>query len=157
MEEHMIRGIKFEIPNRHWKIINIFLSLLDSEAYVWHIVHEEICSDKEENFIGCFDGKGIFDVLPIDDYYTISIDLYGYKKVREHLGEAKIKSSLLPDIYISICDVVFVEMFARDIKDLLPIIEYIRKEKFLDITDIFDYNMNADFNNHRIKMWEDDE
>ena len=85
--------------------------------------------DSEGDYIG----KELLAELPWDErYYTVFYELYGYKRADNDDTNWKERN---PDLYIQIEEVVYVEVYSRDMSLLDRLIEFVKQEGYED----FDY------------------
>ncbi len=71
----MIRGIKFEVSNQWFPVLDSILNKIDIRKYFWFIADEDVIDnfDREK-----YPGEEFEQVIKKEHYYSISINLQAF-------------------------------------------------------------------------------
>ena len=78
----MIKGIKFEIPNKYDNFISKIISRIPCDTYNWiNFEQYDQVFDDNYDFLfqrKCYSGKDFLSVLSKSDYYVVAVKLQAY-------------------------------------------------------------------------------
>lgn len=136
----MIRGIRFEVPNKRYPIIYIVLKNIEISKYSWFIVEEDVIDDffKSKQY----PGAEFEDIINDETCYAIFLNLQAYESENDFV-EIKSYNDFLKskcELIFLIDDNIYIAIYTKDKNKIEKIRQNAEKNNFKNIEYITDEN-----------------
>lgn len=149
----MIRGISFEIPNRHGQYLKEIFEEVPIDTYRWQVNYTDAFKGSYQDLFpnDCFlEGKKLKQIINEPEYYVIFLAMTASKNELDDIVYMNSYNDFLEsdfEILIDICDCSYVWIYCKD-ELLLKIFEAnALKNNYENISFITDKNDNEYFCN----------